>query len=330
MARRTKVGSVKPTSPHDIAPSSGESQAAGLFTGGIRQLPDPTPDNLEAIPDPPPHAVLALSDLKFRDRVIDAWKNASLLFHLIGMRIRYYDCLSTYIYFRSHRETNWTHAIRLAIRQNIAYECFFDSYIELALKSLKSLDANVPMIRGRTVESLLRLFPSFPDLVEFKRWGEELESAWKLEPPKPGEIWRYQHVKLAKAARQSMPTLGQLSFQLFKYMQSLRTCPTDAFGTSRPSATNRAEDSHVDKSPEASEVMWLTVTKAAKVADTHRGTISVEVSKGRLKSNGKKGRDRRIDAIDLIRWKQERSKRLEPESEEEIKRLLRKAGMKDD
>ena len=43
------------------------------------------------------------------------------------------------------------------------------------------------------------------------------------------------------------------------------------------------------------------------------------VNKGKLKSNGSKGRPRRIDAIDLVRWKLERSNRPEPvESDEQV------------
>jgi hypothetical protein len=75
---------------------------------------------------------------------------------------------------------------------------------------------------------------------------------------------------------------------------------------------------------------WLTVTDAATIAGTDRGSISRAVNYARLKSNGKVGHDRRIDAVDLTRWMLERSKRDVPEDEEKIKKRLRDAGLNAD
>jgi hypothetical protein len=57
------------------------------------------------------------------------------------------------------------------------------------------------------------------------------------------------------------------------------------------------------------------------------GTISRAVDEGRLKGNGMKWRDRRIDAVDLTRWISERSDRPEPiESDEHVEKLMKRAS----
>jgi hypothetical protein len=91
----------------------------------------------------------------------------------------------------------------------------------------------------------------------------------------------------------------------------------------RDASPSRSEPTDLDK-PEVGR--WLTVTEAAKAAGTDRGTISRAVDHEKLKSNGKSDRNRRIDAIDLIRWMLERSKRDVPETEEGVKESMRKAG----
>jgi hypothetical protein len=80
--------------------------------------------------------------------------------------------------------------------------------------------------------------------------------------------------------------------------------------------------------PESSqETRWLKVAEAASIAGTHRGVISKAVDDGRLKSNGKRRRARRIDALDLAHWMLKRSRRPEPgESDEEVERKIRQAS----
>jgi hypothetical protein len=70
---------------------------------------------------------------------------------------------------------------------------------------------------------------------------------------------------------------------------------------------------------------WLTVTEAAKAADTGTGTVSRAVDDGKLTSNGKKGHQRRIDPASFVRWKLERDQRPESsESEEQVRKQVKK------
>jgi hypothetical protein len=72
---------------------------------------------------------------------------------------------------------------------------------------------------------------------------------------------------------------------------------------------------------------WLTVTEAARISAANRGVISRAAAEGKLKSNGKKGNDRRIAAVDLTRWTLERSIKPEVrESEGAVRRKLAAAG----
>jgi hypothetical protein len=82
--------------------------------------------------------------------------------------------------------------------------------------------------------------------------------------------------------------------------------------------------------PAGADESWLTVTEAATIAGVNSGIISREADDGKLKSNGQSSRARRIDSVDLTRWILERSRRPESsESDEQVKRSMRKAGFKD-
>jgi hypothetical protein len=71
------------------------------------------------------------------------------------------------------------------------------------------------------------------------------------------------------------------------------------------------------------EFRWLTTAEAERIFGTNRGMISRAVNKGELKSNGKSGRERRIDTVDLVRWQHERANKPERrESEAVIRRKL--------
>src|SRR5262249_42079235 len=70
---------------------------------------------------------------------------------------------------------------------------------------------------------------------------------------------------------------------------------------------------------------WLTVSAAAKVAGINTGTLTRAVDAGEIRSNGKRGRDRRINPGDLTRWLLARADKPErEESEEQVKRLTDK------
>jgi hypothetical protein len=80
-----------------------------------------------------------------------------------------------------------------------------------------------------------------------------------------------------------------------------------AEGTSDES--DQAEVEHTEWVNSSTETKWLTVSDAAKASGCTAAQISGAVRDGRLKSNGKKGRERRIDAADLTLWQLRRSNR---------------------
>jgi hypothetical protein len=70
---------------------------------------------------------------------------------------------------------------------------------------------------------------------------------------------------------------------------------------------------------------WLTVSAAAQTAHVNRGVISRAVESGRLLSNGSRGPERRVCAMDLCRWIRERSGHPEPtESRAHVEALVRR------
>ncbi|HEX4149856.1 MAG TPA: helix-turn-helix domain-containing protein [Pirellulales bacterium] len=76
------------------------------------------------------------------------------------------------------------------------------------------------------------------------------------------------------------------------------------------------------KSPKNS----YTVAEAARISGANTGQISRAVNNGKLKSNGKAGRKRRIDALDLARWMHERASRPErAESVVAVRKKLQRA-----
>jgi hypothetical protein len=69
------------------------------------------------------------------------------------------------------------------------------------------------------------------------------------------------------------------------------------------------------------------VTEAAKAAGCSRGEISRAAGNRSLKSNGKKGKARRIDAAGLAMWQLRRAERKEPvESQQTVRRKLKGLG----
>ena len=57
---------------------------------------------------------------------------------------------------------------------------------------------------------------------------------------------------------------------------------------------------------------WVTVSEAAPVAGCNKGIITRAVDVGELKSNGHTDRQRRVDAIDLVRWLTARAGKADP------------------
>ena len=73
------------------------------------------------------------------------------------------------------------------------------------------------------------------------------------------------------------------------------------------------------------DMRGLKVSEAERVSNINRGQISRAADTGELKSNGKTGRERRIDTADFCRWVLARSDHPErAESSEHVERLMRR------
>jgi hypothetical protein len=101
----------------------------------------------------------------------------------------------------------------------------------------------------------------------------------------------------------------------------------DAGGSGQPLLLANAKDEVAarefpDEKP-TEALSWLTVTRAALIAHCNTGVISRAVDERKLKSNGKKKRERKIDSLDLNRWNLLRLARPGPsESTEHVQRLV--------
>lgn len=83
-------------------------------------------------------------------------------------------------------------------------------------------------------------------------------------------------------------------------------------GEEAPLPGNGTPGASVAEGDSTEEDRWISVNDAAKTADCNSGVITRAADAGSLKSNGEKGRARRIDAVDLTRWIRERANRPEP------------------
>ena len=88
-----------------------------------------------------------------------------------------------------------------------------------------------------------------------------------------------------------------------------------------------AGSSKVDNTGMAESDNGLTVTQAARIAGVNSGLISRAADEEKLKNNGKKGRQRRIDRTDFTRWMQDRTNNPEPKEsaaavEKKTKKLI--------
>jgi hypothetical protein len=135
--------------------------------------------------------------------------------------------------------------------RKIEDECFYDRFIQTALDVLKSADAAVPMIRKHDLQSLLDLFPSFPQIGQIKKWIDELkESAKTMQPPEPGCFRRDRLTEPVKVVRQALSERIRLEEELFDYMALLRVAPTQAFAPPKPCSAGDAPPSMPDEKAE--------------------------------------------------------------------------------
>jgi hypothetical protein len=154
--------------------------------------------------------------------------------------------------------------------------------------------------------------------------------------PVPGEdatVWAFRLREAAWKVFERAPSLNGEYDQARKYIRdcqdTLRVLPTvgndDSGGADR--RDNAEGDAKRDKAKGigAEYDCGYTVNDAARISGCNSGTISRAVEAGNLKSNGKRGRDRRIDGADLSRWQRDRAKKTKPaESNAAVERLVKK------
>jgi len=102
-------------------------------------------------------------------------------------------------------------------------------------------------------------------------------------------------------------------------------CMPEPVSPSEPPETSvpRASESKLSETHVAPSERWLRVTEAATLANVQPSVISRAADNGTLKSNGEKGRPRRIDLPDLKRWILGRSNSPErTESDAHVTRLF--------
>ena len=99
----------------------------------------------------------------------------------------------------------------------------------------------------------------------------------------------------------------------------MRMLLSDAIRSTPGNASKPVEQSENDST-------WISLADAEKLSSIHRGTISKDVAKGKIKSNGKTGKGKlKIDSADFNRWHLERVKRAEQiESNEQVEKQIEK------
>jgi hypothetical protein len=99
-------------------------------------------------------------------------------------------------------------------------------------------------------------------------------------------------------------------------------------GTSEESVTdcdlaNRRQSKRVSDQG-AAQVRWITISEAARISGINKGTIGRAADTGELLDNGKKVRERRIDAQAFVQWQLSRTKSEPAESDAQVKQLTEK------
>lgn len=143
----------------------------------------------------------------------------------------------------------------------------------------------------------------------FERWADKYESLEHLVLRRLRDLPDWPHTDFALAverewAEAERARLAQVGSIDVTSSASLRDSPAETDG----------HDSQ----------RWLRVSEAAAITGNNGGTITRAINQGKLKGNGKRGRGRRVDGLDLNRWQLERSGRLDPqESDAKVRKLLR-------
>jgi hypothetical protein len=207
-----------------------------------------TPEDLLQLHDAVPQSVADLSDPPLRDRVIDAWKNASRLINSIPIWMSYYDSSYPSMYVYQVR------TLFRPSRQDYAVECFLESHIAVCFNALKSMNAAIPMIRENEEQSLVGLFPPFPAVGRGKEWERQLRESTK-ETPQLGskDVCVIEPIEPRRIARGCEPKLLELRDELIFYLNLLRHAPSQAFGRGMATSTAEGQPREFDIPPSTSE-----------------------------------------------------------------------------
>jgi hypothetical protein len=166
-------------------------------------------------------------------------------------------------------------------------------------------------------EAILALLSPSGDQANISRNSDILDSQLSLsEKEKLHELW--VNLRPGTFWGSTLPRTPQLALaKLVPVLAVLRRAAADC---------DQADGGQPEGTSPRAEIKWLTVSEAAKASGCTMAQISGAVRDGQLKSNGEKGRKRRIDAADLTLWQLRRAKRGESvESDETVAKKLRRA-----
>jgi hypothetical protein len=153
---------------------------------------------------------------------------------------------------------------------------------------------------------------------------EEIEHLYGLDS-RTGEAAKQAGLSLPAAEKHPdggcLPESGLRFVNTFPH-RGFHVCPTEVWQCQMAALQERAKEVESEKGRRE----WVTVREAAIVAGCNPGVISRAADSGTLKSNGKKGSERRIDAADLTLWQLQKAKRGEAtESDAAVERKLKEA-----
>ena len=144
---------------------------------------------------------------------------------------------------------------------------------------------------------------------QYKAWGDVLPD---LDPD--------NHTFLVRATGKGRGELSTWRLNAATGNQS-----ADHIEGRKTATPTSGDDAEPPAPPDVEACRWIIVADAARSTGMNSGEISRAATAGRLKSNDKTGRARRIDSVDLVRFGLERAKKPEKtESDEAVKAKFRK------
>ena len=150
----------------------------------------------------------------------------------------------------------------------------------------------------------------------------------KARDDKKNKIFTVGGVPLVRLRSHGRPTAAAMHGQIVEAVTSLGCEIREMSKKTAVLSTLEREidfESFGDAAEDWDDGRWVTVSQAASVSGANAGVITRAVDAGDLKGNGKTGRERRIDAVDLTRWMLCKASHREPEeSIAQVERLVKK------